>query len=124
MANPGLDPVHTSKFHMADMLQRSCLLTNTATPPCTPHLVSHPINFHVGAIGSQIGDDMALNQSNPDHVNIIMDQLQTLVNHLLIDDQGREVEVFDSLGNIRPELLAESVGVGIVLGVTNATPLA
>ena len=51
-----------------------------------------------------------------------MDQLQTPVDHWLIDDQGREVEVFDSLGNVRPELLAESVGVGIMLGSREPSP--
>ena len=49
MANPGLDPIHASKFYMADMLQWSRLLTNIATPPCTPHPVSRPIKFHVRA---------------------------------------------------------------------------
>ena len=34
----------------------------------------------------------------------------------MIDNQGREVEVSDSLGNVRPELLAESMGVSIVVG--------
>ena len=69
-----------------------------------------------------IGDDMALDQSNPDHVNTITDQLQTLVDHRLIDDQGRQVEVFDSLGNIHLELLAESVGVGIVIWSGEPSP--
>ena len=81
MANLGLDPAHTSEFHVANMLQQSCLLTNVATPPCTPHPASRLINFHVGAAGSWIRDDVALNQSDPDHINIIVDQLQTLVNH-------------------------------------------
>ena len=81
MANPGLDPVHTGEFHVANMLQWSHLLTNVDTPPHTPHPASHPINFCIGATGSQIGDDMALNQSDPDHVNAIADQLQTLVDH-------------------------------------------
>ena len=80
MANLGLDPVHTGEFHMADVLQQSCLLTNTDTPPCT-HPVSHPINFCVRATGSQIGDSMELNRSDPDHINVIVDQLQTLVDH-------------------------------------------
>ena len=40
----------------------------------------------------------------------------------MIDDQGREVEVFNSLGNVHPELLAESVGVGIVLGSGEPLP--
>ena len=116
MANLGPDPVHTGKFHVANMLQWSHLLTNVDTPPRTPHPVSHPINFCIGAASSQIGDDMALNQSNPDHVNTVADQLQTLVDHRLIDDQGRVVEIFDLLGNVCPELLVESVGVGVVIG--------
>ena len=78
MANLGLDPVHTSKFHMANMLQQSHLLTNTNTPPRTPHPASCPIDFHVRAEGSQIRDNMALDRSDPDHVNIIADQLQIL----------------------------------------------
>ena len=69
MANPGLDPVHAGEFHMANMLQQSHLLTNTATPPCTPHPTSCPINFHIGAAGSQIRDNMVLDRSNPDHIN-------------------------------------------------------
>ena len=81
MANPGLDPVNTTEFHVADMLQRSCLLTSVDTPPHTPHPASHLIDFHIGAVSSQIGVDMSFNQSNPDHVNTIADQLQTLVDH-------------------------------------------
>ena len=82
MANPGMDPVHATKFHMANMLQRSCLLTSTNTPPCTPHLVSHLIDYHVRAEGSQIRDDMVINQGDPDHARIIVDRLWTLVvNH-------------------------------------------
>ena len=45
-----------------------------------------------------------------------------LVDHQLIDDQGREVEVFDSLGNIHPELLAGSVGVGVAVGSGELSP--
>ena len=116
MANPRLDPVHASEFYMANMLQWSRLLTNVAMPPRTPHLVSHPINFHVGAIGSQIGANTSFDRHDPDHINTITDQLQALVDHQLIDDQGREVKVFDPLGNVCLELLAESVGVGVVLG--------
>ena len=81
MANPGLDPVHAGKFHVADMLQRSCLLTTVATPPRTPHLASSLIDFCVRAIGSQIGADTSFNRNNPDHVDTIADQLQTLVDH-------------------------------------------
>ena len=40
----------------------------------------------------------------------------------MIDDQGRAVEAFDSLGNVCPELLAESVGVGIVVGSGEPSP--
>ena len=122
MANPGLDPVHASKFHMANMLQRSHLLTNADTPPRTPHPASCPIDFHIRAEGSQIRDNMALNQSDPDHVNIIVDQLQILVDHHLVNDQGRAVEVFDSLGNICLELLAESAGVGVMIGSGEPLP--
>ena len=32
------------------------------------------------------------------------------------------MEVFDSLGNVHPELLAESVGVGVVLGSGELSP--
>ena len=116
MANPGLDPIYASEFYMANMLQQSHLLTNVATPLRTPHPVSCPIDFCVEAIRSQIGADTLFDRNNPDHVNTIADQLQTLVDHRLIDDQGREVEVFDLLGNVCPELLAESIGVGVVLG--------
>ena len=55
MANPGLDPVNAAEFHIANMLQRSCLLTGMETPPCIPHPASHPIDFRVGAIGSTGG---------------------------------------------------------------------
>ena len=61
MANPGLDPVHATEFHIADMLQRSCLLTGVDTPPHTPHPASHPINFHVGAVRLQIAANMSFN---------------------------------------------------------------
>ena len=79
MANPGLDPVDAAEFHVADMLQRSHLLTGTETPPRIPHLASHPINFRVGAIGLQIATDTSFNPTNPDHVNNTADQLQTLL---------------------------------------------
>ena len=98
MANLGLDPVNTAEFHVADMLQWSHLLTGTDTPPHTPHPASQPIDFHIGAVGLQIGADTSFNQNNPDHVNTIADRLRSLVDHRLIDNQGREVEVFDSLG--------------------------
>ena len=42
--------------------------------------------------------------------------------HQLIDDQGRLVEVFNLLGNVRPELLAGSVGVAVVVGSGEPSP--
>ena len=51
-----------------------------------------------------------------------MDQLQTLVDRCLIDDQGRVVEVFDSLGNVCPELLMGNVGVDVVVGSGKLLP--
>ena len=54
MTNPGLDPVYAAEFHVANMLQRSHLLTSTNTPPHTPHPASHPIDFRVRAVRSQI----------------------------------------------------------------------
>ena len=78
MANPGLDPVNAAEFHVADMLQRSCLLTGTETPPCIPHPASHLIDFCVGAIGSQIATDMSFDPVDPDHINNAMDQLRML----------------------------------------------
>ena len=81
MANPGMDAVHSAKFHVTDMLQWSCLLTAENTPPHTPHPASHPINYHVRVEGSQVRHDMAINQSFPDHNLISTDQLQTLVDH-------------------------------------------
>ena len=122
MANPGLNPVHTAKFHMVDMLQRSRLLSSTDSPQHTPHPASCPIDFCIGAVGSQIGVDTSFDQSDPDHVNTVTDQLQTLVEHQLIDDQGRLVEVFDSLGNVHPELLAGSVGVAVAVGSGEPSP--
>ena len=79
MANPGLDPVHAAEFHVANMLQQSCLLTGTDTPPHTPHLASRPIDFCVGAVGSQITTDTSFDHNNLDHVNNATDQLRTLV---------------------------------------------
>ena len=73
MANPGLDPVHAAEFHVADMLQWSRLLTSADTPPHTPHLASRPINFRIGAVGSQIRVDLSFDQSTPDHVNTLAD---------------------------------------------------
>ena len=122
MANPGMDPVHTTKFHIADMPQRSCLLTSKDTPPHTPHPVSRPINYRVGAKGSQIRDDMVIDQSDPDHARIVANQLQTLVDHWLIDKCSRAVEVLDSLGNVCPELLVESTGIGIAIGSGEPSP--
>ena len=122
MANPGLDPVNAAEFHEANMLQRSRLLTGTETPPRIPHPASHPINFHVRAIGSQITTDMSFNPTDPDHVNNAADQLQTLSSSRLVDSQGRSVEVFDLLGNIRPELLMGNVGVDVTVGSGELSP--
>ena len=47
MANPGLDPVNAAEFYVANMLQWSCLLTGTETPPHIPHPASRPINFRI-----------------------------------------------------------------------------
>ena len=122
MANPGLDPVNAAEFHVADMLQRSRLLTSTETPPCIPHSASHPIDFRVRAIGSQIATDTSFNPADPDHVNNTADQLQMLSLSRLVDDQGRLVEVFDPLGNIRPELLMGNVGVDVTVGSGEPSP--
>ena len=116
MANLGLDPVQATKFHVADMLQWSRLLSSMDSPRHTTHPASRLINYRVGAIGSQSGVDSSFNRSDPDHVHTVANQLWTLVEHLLIDDQGRLVEVFDLLGNVCLELLAGSVGVAIVVG--------
>ena len=65
---------------------------------------------------------MAVNQSDPDHASILVDQLQTLVELRLVDERGRTVEVFDLLGNVHPELLVESLGVGIAIGSGELLP--
>ena len=122
MANPGLDPVNTAEFHVADMLQRSRLLTGTETPPRIPHPASHPIDFHVGAIGLQITTDSSFDPTDPDHVNNAADQLQTLSLSRLVDDQGRSVEVFNPLGNVHLELLVGNVGVDVTVGSGEPLP--
>ena len=122
MANLGLDPVHAAEFHVANMLQRSRLLTGMNTPPHTPHPASRPIDFHIGAVGLQITADMSFDQTNPDHINNAVDQLWMLVDRRLIDDQGRSVEVFNSLGNVRPELLRGNVGVDVMVGSGEPLP--
>ena len=122
MANPGLDPVNAAEFHIADMLQQSHLLTGTETPPCIPHLASRLIDFRVGAIGLQIATNMSFDPADPDHINNAMDQLRTLSLSRLVDDQGRSVEVFDLLGNIRPELLMGNVGVDVTVGSGEPSP--
>ena len=78
MANPGLDPVNAAEFHVADMLQRSRLLTSMETPPHIPHLASRPIDFRVRAIGSQIATNPSFDPTDPDHINNAVDQLRTL----------------------------------------------
>ena len=40
----------------------------------------------------------------------------------LVDDQGRSVEVFDLLGNVRPELLVGNVGVDVTVGSGEPSP--
>ena len=122
MANLGLDPVNAAEFHMADMLQWSRLLTGTETPPRIPHPASCLINFHVGAIGSQIATNTSFDPVDPDHVNNAVDQLQTLSLSRLVNDQGRSVEVFDPLGNIHPELLMGNVGVDVMVGSGELSP--
>ena len=122
MANPGLDPVNAAEFHIADMLQRSRLLTSTETPPRIPHPASRPINFRIGAIGLQITTNTSFDPTNPDHVNNTADQLRTLSSSQLVDSQGRLVEVFDPLGNVRPELLMGNVGVDVTVGSGEPSP--
>ena len=122
MANLGLDPVNAAEFHIADMLQRSHLLTGTETPPRIPHPASCLIDFCVGAIGSQIATDTSFNLADPDHVNNAADQLRMLSLSRLVDDQGRSVEVFDLLGNVCPELLMGSVGVDVMVGSGEPLP--
>ena len=122
MANPGLDPVQAAEFHVTNMLQQSRLLTSTTTPPHTPHPASHPINFCVGAVRSQITTDTSFDPVDPDHVNNATDQLQTLSLSQLINDQGRSVEVFDPLGNVRLELLMGNVGVDVTVGSGEPSP--
>ena len=122
MANLGLDPVNAAKFHIADMLQRSRLLTSTETPPRIPHPASCPIDFRVGAIGLQIATDTSFDPANPDHINNAVDQLRTLSLSRLVDDQGRSVEVFNPLGNVRPELLMGNVGVDVTGGSGEPSP--
>ena len=122
MANPGLDPVHAAEFHIADMLQWSCLLTGTDTPPHTPHLASRSIDFHIGAVGSQIMANTSFDHNDPDHINNAADQLRTLSLSQLVDDQGRLVEVFNPSGNIHPELLMGNVGVDVTVGSGEPSP--
>ena len=122
MANPGLDPVNAAEFHMANMLQRSHLLTSTETPPRIPHLASRPVDFCTGAIRSQIVTDTSFDLANPDHVNNAADQLRTLSLSRLVNNQGRSVEVFDLLGNIHPELLMGNVGVDVTVGSGEPSP--
>ena len=86
MANLGLDPVNAAEFHVANMLQQSRLLTGTETPPHIPHLASHPIDFRVGAIRSQITTNTSFNPANPDHVNNAADQLWMLSLSRLVDN--------------------------------------
>ena len=57
-----------------------------------------------------------------DHVNNAVDQLQTLSHSQLVDSQGRSVEVFDPLGNVRPELLMGHVGVDVTVGSGEPSP--
>ena len=122
MANLGLDPVNAAEFHVADMLQWSRLLTSTETPPHIPHPASRPIDFHVGAIGSQIATDTSFDPTDSDHINNAAGQLWTLSLSRLVDDQGRSVEVFDLLGNVRPELLVGNVGVDVMVGSGEPLP--
>ena len=44
------------------------------------------------------------------------------MDHRLIDDRGRMVEVYDSLGNVRLELLVESLGVSLMIGSGEPSP--
>ena len=122
MANLGLDPVNAAEFHVADMLQWSRLLTGTETPPCIPHPASRPIDFCVGAIGSQIATNTSFDPADPDHVNNAADQLRMLSSSQLVDSQGRSVEVFNPLGNVRPELLMGNVGVDVTVGSGEPLP--
>ena len=122
MANLGLDPVNATEFHIANMLQWSRLLTSTETPPHIPHPASCLIDFHVGAIGLQIATNTSFDPADPDHVNNATDQLRMLSLSRLVDDQGRLMEVFDPLGNVRLELLMGNVGVDVTVGSGEPSP--
>ena len=111
-----------AEFHVADMLQWCHLLTSTNTPPHTPHLASCPIDFRVGAVRLQITTNTSFNRTDLDHINNAADQLRTLVDSRLIDDQGRSVEVFDLLGNVCPELLRGNVEVDVTVGSGEPSP--
>ena len=65
---------------------------------------------------------MSFDPTDPDHVNNAADQLWTLSLSRLVDDQGRLVEVFDPLGNVRPELLLGNVGVDVTVGSGELLP--
>ena len=57
-----------------------------------------------------------------DHINNVADQLRTLSRSRMVDSQGRSVEVFDPLGNVRPELLMGNVGVDVTVGSGEPSP--
>ena len=40
----------------------------------------------------------------------------------MVDSQGRSVEVFDPLGNVRPKLLMGNVGVDVTVGSGEPSP--
>ena len=67
-------------------------------------------------------DNTSFDPTDPDHVNNAADQLRTLSLSRLVDDQGRSVEVFDPLGNVRPELLVGNVGVDVTVGSGEPSP--
>ena len=104
------------------LFRSSRLLTGTETPPRIPHPASCPIDFRVRAIGSQIATDTSFDPTDPDHVNNAVDQLRMLLRSRLVDSQGRLVEVFDLLGNVRPELLMGNVGVNVTVGSGEPSP--
>ena len=85
------------------------------TPPPVPHPTTTLIDYHVGMESSLIRKRITIVPQDPD-------QLTALVNSPMYNREGQEVEVFDAMGNIYLEGLAEVLGMGLMIRSGELSP--
>ena len=115
MANLQMDPMQSTEVHITNMFHQCHLLTTVETPWPVPHPAATCIDYHIGVKDSLIKGRVAITPSNPD-------QLVDVVSQAMLDREGQEVQVFDVMGNIHPEVLAKIPRMGLMIGSGEPPP--